>query len=48
MLDLNTLLPAGTTWELSQATSINDAGQIVGYGVKGNNLVPHAYLLSPQ
>jgi probable HAF family extracellular repeat protein len=48
MLDLNSLLPARTTWELSRATSINDRGQIVGYGSNGDDLATHAYLLSPQ
>lgn len=48
MLDLNSLLPPGTDWELHQATSINDLGQIVGYGYKGGDLGTHAYLLSPR
>ena len=32
ILDLNTLLPAGSGWVLQFATGINDAGQIVGFG----------------
>jgi len=32
-LDLNTLLPANSGWILTSATGINDAGQIVGFGV---------------
>jgi probable HAF family extracellular repeat protein len=31
-LNLNDLVPAGTGWTLRQATAINDAGQIVGWG----------------
>lgn len=31
-LDLNTLIPQDSGWVLQEATSINDAGQIVGYG----------------
>lgn len=30
--DLNTLIPADTGWELTEAKSINDAGQITGIG----------------
>lgn len=33
MVDLNTLLPAGSGWELVSAELINDAGQIIGFGV---------------
>jgi probable HAF family extracellular repeat protein len=32
MLDLNSLLPNGSGWELTEAYGINDAGQIVGSG----------------
>jgi hypothetical protein len=32
MIDLNSLLPAGSGWVLESADAINDAGQIVGYG----------------
>jgi probable HAF family extracellular repeat protein len=46
MLDLNSLLPAGTPWTLWSASSINDAGQIVGYGVGPNGI--HGYLLTPD
>lgn len=35
MLDLNTLLPANSGWELVSAQFINDAGRIVGYGTYG-------------
>ena len=45
MLDLNDLvdLPAG--WTLTYAADINDAGQIVGHGIK--NGLKRAYLLTP-
>ena len=33
MTDLNSLLPAGSGWQLSDARSINDSGQIVGWGI---------------
>jgi uncharacterized membrane protein len=32
-LDLNTLLPPNSGWILTSATGINDAGQIVGFGI---------------
>ena len=46
MQDLNTLIPAGSGWMLSQATAINNTGQIVGYGT---NPAGHtdAFLLTP-
>ena len=31
-VDLNTLIPAGSPWYLQFASSINDAGEIVGWG----------------
>ena len=33
MVDLNSLLPAGSPWVLLQASGINDEGRIVGYGL---------------
>ncbi|HWH69180.1 MAG TPA: PKD domain-containing protein, partial [Candidatus Sulfotelmatobacter sp.] len=33
LTDLNSLLPANSGWELTSAQFINDAGQIVGYGL---------------
>ncbi len=45
MGDLNDLIPSGSEWELSQAFSINNHGQIVGYGSIGGQL--HSYLLDP-
>lgn len=46
MLDVNTLLPAGSGWTIAFANDINDAGQIVGLGV--HNGQSHAYLLTPN
>ena len=45
MVDLNTLLPAGSPWYLIQACSINAAGQITGLGFVNGEL--HAYLATP-
>jgi probable HAF family extracellular repeat protein len=46
MVDVNTLLPANSGWVLQTANFINDAGQIVGYGMF--NGVSHPYLLTPD
>lgn len=45
LTDLNSLLPSGSGWLLQTANSINDAGQIVGYGIYQG--VQHGFLLSP-
>lgn len=45
MLDLNSLLVPGTGWSLTEAFSINDLGQIVGYGAVAGET--HAFLMSP-
>ncbi|MEE4540364.1 hypothetical protein V2S66_00085 [Streptomyces sp. V4-01] len=42
---LNSLLPAGSGWNLQRANGINDRGQIVGAGLHNGSL--HAFLLSP-
>jgi probable HAF family extracellular repeat protein len=43
--DLNNLIPPNSGWELKEARSINDRGQIVGSGkINGHN---HAFLLTP-
>jgi probable HAF family extracellular repeat protein len=39
MTDLNDLLPPGSGWTLTEATAINDQGQIVGYGSHGTFLL---------
>jgi probable HAF family extracellular repeat protein len=45
MRDLNDLIPLGSGWDLTVALGINEAGQIVGYGVhNGQN---RAFLLDP-
>lgn len=45
MNDLNNLIPSNSGWVLLLATSINNAGQITGYGtINGEN---HAFLLTP-
>lgn len=47
MSDLNSLVPPGTDWGyLSQATDINDSGQIVGFGILKTGQT-HAFLLKP-
>ena len=44
--DLNTVIPAGSGWQLGNALAINDRGQIVGSGILNNEL--RAFLLTPQ
>jgi probable HAF family extracellular repeat protein len=47
MTDLNTVSGvAGTGWSLTDATAINDAGQIVGYGSNPQG-VTSAFILTP-
>ncbi len=43
--DLNTLIPAGTGWNLQYANDINDNGQIVGSGVLNGKKL--GFLLNP-
>jgi hypothetical protein len=45
-VDLQTLLPSGSGWQLEQAMAINDAGQITGYGYHDGQL--HAFLMTPS
>ena len=45
MIDLNTLLPADSGWELTSARDINNSGQIVGSGIIGGQT--HAFLMTP-
>ena len=46
LVDLNTLVPLDSGWILTEARAINNAGQIVGFGVlRGQS---HAFLLSPK
>lgn len=46
MLDLNTLLDENTGWQLVEAKSINDSGQIVGYGIDPSG-IDRGFLLTP-
>jgi len=45
MTDLNTLISAGSGWNLTNALKIDDLGQIVGVGTLDGP--PHAFLLTP-
>src|SRR5262245_47336113 len=45
MQDLNEMIPADTGWILSYAADINDAGNIVGWGLINGHT--HAFLLTP-
>ncbi|MDQ5894650.1 MAG: hypothetical protein QG596_911 [Actinomycetota bacterium] len=45
IVDLNTLIPEGTGWNLRSARDINDDGQIVGVGEIGGTT--RAFLLTP-
>jgi len=53
MVDLNTLIPAGSTLQLTYAVAINDRGEIAGFGVPPGVLPEeyetkgHAYILLP-
>src|SRR5207302_5747561 len=48
MKDLNTLIGSHPEWtNLQEARSINDSGQIVGFGTKSNGET-HAFLLTPS
>ena len=45
MLDLNTVIPPSSGWELQQGDAINDYGQIMGTGLIGGQT--HTFLLTP-
>ena len=45
LVDLNNLVSAGSGWTLTRATDVNNAGQIVGQGVKGDQI--RAFRLTP-
>jgi probable HAF family extracellular repeat protein len=45
MVDLNTLIPNDSGWTLQSADSINDAGQITGWGLINGEV--HAFLAAP-
>jgi probable HAF family extracellular repeat protein len=46
MVDLNDLIPTNSSWQLSEAAAISDAGQITGTGL--HNGRTRAFLLSPN
>jgi hypothetical protein len=46
MLDLNSLIPSGSSWDLLEAYGINNAGQIVGEGLLNGQ--SHAFVLDPR
>jgi len=46
MVDLNSLLPPGSGWQLTNASGINSHGQITGWGDIGGHM--HAYILTPN
>jgi probable HAF family extracellular repeat protein len=46
MIDLNTLIPAGSPWYLQSADSINNAGEIAGQGTINGEV--HAFLATPS
>jgi len=53
MVDLNTLIPAGSSLQLTYAVAINDRGEIAGFGVapgvppENHETEGHAYILIP-
>jgi probable HAF family extracellular repeat protein len=46
MVDLNSLLPANSGWQLVSASFLNDAGQVVGFGILNGK--PGWYLFTPS
>ena len=46
--DLNTLIPAGTGFVLTDAVAINDSGQILCDATNSKGLNEHAVLLTPK
>ena len=46
MIDLNLLLPAGTSWRLDRAHDINDAGQILGVGTSAPGAGSSGFVLT--
>jgi len=45
VVDLNTMIPANSGWQLTIAIAINDRGQIIGEGTFNN--LPRSFLLTP-
>jgi probable HAF family extracellular repeat protein len=48
MRDLTSLLPPSSTWTLTNAADINEAGQIIGAGFSSNGQSQHAFLMTPR
>jgi len=46
LININDLLPLGSGWDLREARGINDAGQIVGWGITNGQV--HAFVLNPS
>lgn len=46
--DLNNLIPSGSGWVLTEATGINDKGQIVSNAYNATTGYRHAFLLNPN
>lgn len=47
LVDLNTVLPAGSNWYLAAAHDVNEKGQIIGFGYVDGTPFERAYLLDP-
>ena len=47
MQDLNDVVYNLDDWQLISATGISDEGYICGWGYKGANTIPRAFVLSP-
>lgn len=45
MMDLNSMIPTNTGWELIEARGINSAGQLIGWGMHAGHT--NAFLLTP-
>jgi hypothetical protein len=45
--DLNALLAGGSSWELLDASDINDKGEIIGEGFLTSPTSPRAFLMTP-
>jgi probable HAF family extracellular repeat protein len=45
-MDLNAMIPPGSPWYRLNASSINDSGQIVGFGTINGET--HAFLATPS
>jgi probable HAF family extracellular repeat protein len=48
MHNLNDVIPPGSGWDLIKATDVNDAGQIVGFGLAPGGEYLRAFVLAPE